>query len=147
MIGSQERGVVVFTEVCISCHGPLGTDHIPNPGSKDGNIPPLNPINRNLFSRDPQTFAENLDRFIQHGSVPAGSNPKFHMLPFGDDNSLTQQAISNVEAYVMQLNGVNRAELLHPGVKAHHYFWAVVAVFGAVLVLLLVWRWRVGKNE
>jgi ubiquinol-cytochrome c reductase cytochrome b subunit len=147
VIGSPERGVVVFTEVCISCHGPLGTDHIPNPGSEDGQVPPLNPINQNLFSRDPQAFAENLDRFLQHGSVPAGSGPKFRMLPFGDENSLTQQAISNVEAYVMQLNGVNRAELLHPGVKAHYYFWGVVAVFGALLVPLFVWARRGAKHE
>jgi ubiquinol-cytochrome c reductase cytochrome b subunit len=146
VIGSPERGVVVFTEVCISCHGALGTDHIPNPGSEDGRIPALNPINRNLFSQDPQTFAENLDRFIQHGSAPAGPGPKFRMLPFGDENSLTQQAISNVEAYVMQLNGVNRAELLHPGVKAHYYFWGTVAVFGSLLVPLFVWRRRGAKN-
>jgi mono/diheme cytochrome c family protein len=130
----------VFTQVCLSCHGPLGTDNIPNPGSDDGKIPPLNPINRNLFDKDPQTFAENIDRFIQHGSIPQGPNPQFHMLTFGDENSLTQQAISNVEAYVMQLNGVNRAELLHPGVKAHYYFWAVVAVFGAVLAGLWIRR-------
>jgi len=146
VIGSPERGVVVFTEVCISCHGPLGTGHIPNPGSDDGIIPALNPINRNLFTRDPQTFAENLDRFIQHGSIPAGPHPKFRMLPFGDESSLTQQAISNVEAYVMQLNGANRAELLHPGVKAHYYFWGVVAVFGALLVPLLVWKSKGEKN-
>ncbi len=140
MIGSPERGVVVFTQVCISCHGPLGTDNIPNPGSDDGKIPPLNPINRNLFSKDPQTFAENIDRFIQHGSIPQGTNPKFQMLPFGDDNSLTQQAISNVEAYVMQLNGVNRAELLYPGVNARHYFWAVAAVFAVALGALWIRR-------
>ncbi len=136
VIGSPERGVVVFTQVCISCHGPLGTDNIPNPGSVDGKIPPLNPINRNLFNKDPQVFAQNVDRFIQHGSIPEGPKPQFHMLPFGDDHSLTQQAISNVEAYVMQLNGVDRAELLHPGVKAQHYFWVVVVVFGAALAVI-----------
>jgi ubiquinol-cytochrome c reductase cytochrome b subunit len=147
VIGSPERGVVVFTEVCLSCHGPLGTDNIPNPGSEDGKVPPLNPINRNLFSKDPQTFAENIDRFIQHGSIPQGPNPKFRMLPFGDENSLTQQAISNVEAYVMQLNGVNRAELLHPGVKAHYYFWAVAAVFGIALATLWIWRGKQSRNS
>jgi ubiquinol-cytochrome c reductase cytochrome b subunit len=146
MIGSPERGVVVYTQVCISCHGPLGTDEIPNPGSEDGRVPPLNPINRNLFSKDPQTFAETIDRFIQHGAIPAGPNPKFQMLAFGDENSLTQQAISNVEAYVMQLNGVNRAERLHPGVKAHHYFWAVVIAFGAALAALWV-RGRKREEE
>ncbi len=146
VIGSPERGVVVFTQVCLSCHGPQGMDNIPNPGSEDGKVPSLNPINRNLFSRDPQTFAENIDRFIQHGSVPQGTNPKFHMLPFGDDNSLTQQAISNVESYVLQLNGVNRAELLHPGVKAHYYFWAVVVFFGLVALPLWIWRERGRKN-
>ncbi len=133
VIGSPERGVVVFTEVCISCHGSLGTDNIPNPGSEDGKIPPLNPINRNLFSQDPQEFARKIDRFIQHGSIPQGTSPKFHMLAFGDDSSLTQQAISNVEAYVMQLNGVDRAQLLHPGINARYYFWAVVVLFAVIL--------------
>lgn len=146
VIGSPERGVVVFTEVCISCHGPLGTDHIPNPGSDDGKIPPLNPINRNLFSKDPQTFAQNIDRFMQHGSTPQGPNPQFQMLAFGEDHSLTQPAISNVEAYVLQLNGVDRAERLHPGVKAHQYFWAVVIVFVAALGGLWIQRGRGKKN-
>jgi ubiquinol-cytochrome c reductase cytochrome b subunit len=147
VIGSPERGVVVFTEVCLSCHGPLGTDNIPNPGSEDGKVPPLNPINRNLFSKDPQTFAENIDRFIQHGSIPQGPNPKFRMLPFGDENSLTQQAISNVEAYVMQLNGMNRAELVHPGVKTHYYFWAMAAVFGIALATLCIWRGKQSRSS
>jgi ubiquinol-cytochrome c reductase cytochrome b subunit len=138
VIGSPERGEVVFSQQCDHCHGSGGMDNIPNPGSADGKVPPLNPINRNLFSKDPQTFAENIDRFIQHGSVPKGPKPELQMLPFGDDNSLTQQAISNVEAYVMQLNGVNRAERLHPGMKAHKFFWAVVIVFGAVLGVLTV---------
>ena len=30
-------------------------------------VPSLNPIDRNVFNADPQTFVEHIDQFIQHG--------------------------------------------------------------------------------
>jgi len=54
------------------------------------------------------------------------------MLPFGDKGSLTQQMIANVEAYVLHLNGVDRAQLVHPGIQPHTFFWLMVVVFGVL---------------
>jgi ubiquinol-cytochrome c reductase cytochrome b subunit len=142
IIGSASHGAILFKQDCESCHGPQGTDKIPNPGSDDGIVPPLNPVDRSLFSPDPQVFAENIDRFIQHGSIPNGKNPRFHMPAFGDTNTLTQQAISQIEAYILHFNGVDRAQLAHPGIQPLHFFWLVVLVFGLVGVGLgVVWMW------
>jgi len=52
-------------------------------------------------------FAREIDLFIQHGSRPSGPNPMLSMVPWGDAKRLTQQQIADVEAYVMQLNGVS----------------------------------------
>jgi ubiquinol-cytochrome c reductase cytochrome b subunit len=140
-IGSVEHGRSLFNGYCVACHGPQGTDKVPNPGSESGKVPPLNPISRSLFSNDPETFAEAIDRVIQHGSVPAGPNPTLTMQAFGDRNSLTQQQISDIEAYVLYLNGVDRAELRHPGMEPLHFFILVVgAFFLAGIVLLVLWK-------
>jgi hypothetical protein len=64
------------------------------------------------------------------------------MLPFGDSKSLTQQMITNVEAYVLHLNGVDRAQLVHPGLHPHLFFWLVVIVFGLVLGGFSIWKGR-----
>jgi mono/diheme cytochrome c family protein len=117
IIGNADHGAILFKADCESCHGPQGTDKVPNPGSDAGTVPSLNPISRALFDPDPQVFADNIDRYIQHGSIPKGPNPGLQMLPFGDNNTLTQQAISQIEAYILRLNGVARAELSHPGLQ------------------------------
>ena len=135
-IGSADHGKDIFAQKCASCHGPQGTDKVPNPGSEDRFVPALNPIDKELFNKDPRIFAENIDRYIQHGSIPAGPNPQFHMLAFGDDNQLTQQQISNVEAYILSLNGVNRAELINPGVTPVRFF--IIAIPAVILILLLL---------
>jgi ubiquinol-cytochrome c reductase cytochrome b subunit len=136
IIGSAERGGLLFKMECAACHGPAGTDKVPNPGSEDGTVPPLNPIDRELFSRNPKQFAENIDIFIQHGSMPGGPDPKLHMLPFGDSNTLTQQQIANAEAYILELNGVNRADLLNPGMAPERFF--IIAVPSVILILLIL---------
>jgi sulfur oxidation c-type cytochrome SoxX len=135
MIGNTKHGGDIFKLKCASCHGPQGTDKVPNPGSDDGFVPALNPIDQDLLNKDPQTFAKNIDMFIQHGSVPSGPNPQFHMLSFGDDHTLTQQQIANLEAYILHLNGVNRAQLINPGMKPVRFFAIVVP---AVIVMLLL---------
>jgi len=132
-IGNVELGATIFHQSCESCHGAQGKGKVPNPGSANGTVPPLNPINPTLFNKNAQTFVNNIDPYIQHGSVPEGPNPVLHMLPFGDSESLTQQMIANVEAYVLHLNGVNRAQITHPGLEPRTFFWLVVVVFGFVL--------------
>ncbi len=86
------------------CHGPQGTDNILNPGSNDGTIPALNPIDPTIANADPKTFAYNLDLFIEHGSKPEGDNPALTMPAFGDDKTLTAQQIADVIAYLISLN-------------------------------------------
>ncbi len=142
MIGNVDLGVTVFKQNCASCHGPQGTDKVPNPGSSDGTVPPLNPIDPVLLNKDARTFVNNIDPFIQHGSIPEGSHPVLHMLPFGDDGSLTQQMIANVEAYVLAVNGIDRAQPVHPGMQPRSFFWLVVIVFVVILGGFRAWKGR-----
>jgi hypothetical protein len=53
--------------------------------------------------------------------------------------------ITNVEAYVLHLNGVDRAQLVYPGIQPHYFFWLMVIVFGLVLGGLWAWKGRIGK--
>ena len=151
IIGYTKHGAVLFTQNCQHCHGLDGTDKVPNPGSMDGTVPPLNPIDRELYNTNSQTFVDNIDPFIQHGSVPEGSNPELHMLPFGDQHMLTQAEISDLEAYVLSLNGVNRAERIHPGMESMQFFIFTVIAYGLILVgALIIWgtnRSRRDKNN
>jgi ubiquinol-cytochrome c reductase cytochrome b subunit len=146
-IGNAENGGILFEKNCAACHGHKAIGGIPNPGSDDGTVPPLNPIDRELFHADPRIFAGNIDKFIQHGSMPDGPHPAIHMLPFGDSHSLTQQEISNIEAYVLQLNGVDRAQLINPGIQPRRFYVLTVLVFGiAALVLGGIWNKKFGRG-
>ena len=134
VIGNVDLGEYLFRQNCEQCHGPQGKDKVTNPGSTDGTVPPLNPIDPTLFNKNAQAFVNNIDPYIQHGSIPAGPNPVLRMLAFGDTQSLTQQMITNVEAYALHLNGVDRAQLSHPGLQPHLFFWLVVLAGFAILV-------------
>ncbi len=107
--GDAKRGNALFRTHCQACHGPRGTDHVRNPGSDDGTVPPLNPIDPALANRTRSVFAANIDRIIQHGSVPDGPNPALDMPNWGDSRTLSQEEIADIEAYVIGLNGI------HPG--------------------------------
>ena len=144
IIGSAENGADLYREQCVSCHGPEGKGGIPNPGSDDGVVPPLGPIDRKLYDTDPKVFAVNIDKIIQHGSMPSGPRPALHMPAWGDTRSLTQEEISNLEAYIMSLNGVDRGRLLHPGVEPRKFFFIVLAVY--VLFLLVQGGLRIRKK-
>jgi ubiquinol-cytochrome c reductase cytochrome b subunit len=140
VIGDYELGKSLFIDHCQSCHGPRGTDKVLNPGSKNGTVPSLNSIDPGLYNPAPEKFAENIDRYIQHGSVPEGPNPALHMLPFGDSKSLSQPMISDIEAYVLHLNDVNRAKVVYPGLQPSFFFWLTAAAFGTVwLILFVLW--------
>jgi mono/diheme cytochrome c family protein len=80
----------------------------PNPGSDDGIVPELNPIDSTMVDPDPKVFATNVDLFVQHGSIPSGLGPSVMMPPFGDGKMLTEQQTADVIAYVMLLNGVEQ---------------------------------------
>jgi mono/diheme cytochrome c family protein len=102
--GDSIKGASMFGIYCSPCHGPEGVLGVPNPGSDDGSVPSLKPIDPTLINSDPEIFAQNLDLFIEHGSVPEGPDPLIMMPSFGDSKMLTPQQIADVIAYVMQLN-------------------------------------------
>jgi uncharacterized repeat protein (TIGR01451 family) len=107
--GDPARGRPLFAANCAACHNDRGLGNVPNSGSNDGTVPPLNPIDPGFLEQsqgDPAKFVQPMDLFLQHGSRPAGESPQFSMIPWGDQMLLSQQAIADVEAYVMQLNGV-----------------------------------------
>ncbi len=104
LTGDATAGAVVFKDKCVECHGEEGKTGIANPGSTDGTVPNLNPIDPGLVSSDAKTFATNIDLFIEHGSTPEGTNPAKSMTAFGDEKKLTDQQIADVIAYVMSLN-------------------------------------------
>ncbi len=136
IIGNAEHGAILFKQQCQHCHGVDAKGGQPNPGSNDGTIPPLNPIDPHIYNKDPQTFAENVDIRVQNGAIPRGPNPQFHMPDFGKSHSMTQQEIAEVITYVLSLNGVKRAEIQHPGIKPHLFWWISMAAFALVIVMV-----------
>lgn len=108
LAGDATRGRAEFGLYCAVCHGPEGVQGNPNPGSDDGVVPALNPIDPTIANPDPKVFAANVDLFIEHGSVPAGPNPLLMMPSFGDSKMLTEQQIADLIAYVMSLNSTSK---------------------------------------
>jgi mono/diheme cytochrome c family protein len=104
LTGNADRGRVGFGQYCAACHGPEGRAGRPNPDSDDGAVPGINPIDPTLLNADARVFAENIDLFIEHGSVPAGPKPAIMMPAFGDAKLLTDQQIADLLAYVIALN-------------------------------------------
>jgi mono/diheme cytochrome c family protein len=104
LTGDATAGAKVYVDNCKKCHADDGKGGVSNPGSTDETVPALNPIDSTLVNKDAKIFATNLDLFIEHGSTPAGTNPKNKMAAFGDDKTLTPQQIADVIAYVISLN-------------------------------------------
>jgi mono/diheme cytochrome c family protein len=104
LTGDATRGADIFKANCAFCHGDQGAGGTRNPGSTDGTIPALNPIDESLVSTDYKTYATNIDLFIENGSTPAGPNPIITMMPWGGLKTLSPQQIADVIAYVIGLN-------------------------------------------
>lgn len=104
LVGDLQAGQQIFVQYCQVCHGQAGQGGVNNPGSTDGTVPPLNPIDETLVSASRQTFADNLDLFLQNGSTPEGDKPALLMPAWGKTKALTQQQIADVIAFVMSLN-------------------------------------------
>ncbi len=150
MIGNVKHGEILFNADCASCHGPAGKGGVPNPGTYLGVVPALNPVRPELFSKDPEEFAERLDRFIENGSAPPGPKPSHVMAPmsmlgFGKTQSLTQPEIANIITYIMHLNGVNRAEIRHAGIAPKTFFWISLGIF--VLLWLILGTLRLVSSQ
>ena len=97
-------GAKSFAVNCLPCNGAEAKGGVPNPGSTDGTVPPLNPIDQTMVSKDRKAFAYNIDLFIQNGSTPDGPHPAIRMPAWGADKMLTQQQIADVIAYIVSLN-------------------------------------------
>lgn len=108
MTGNANTGQQSFGQYCATCHGPQGVMGIPNPGSEDESIPPINPIDPTIANKDPKIFAKQMDPFIEHGSIPDGPAPMIAMPAFGDQKLLSAQQIADIMVYVMKLNGVGQ---------------------------------------
>lgn len=132
LIGNPRHGALLFSEDCARCHGAQGRGGVPNPGSADGTVPPLAPIDRELYDPDPNVFVSKIDPLIQHGSKPEGRHPELSMPDWGDSDALTQPQISHLEAYVLSLNGVVRDRIERPGIPPALFFIIVAAVFGGL---------------
>jgi mono/diheme cytochrome c family protein len=104
LTGDPIAGKQIFVDNCQKCHGENGTGGVENPGSDDGTIPPLNPIDDTMVSTDLKVFAYNIDLFVEHGSDAAGTNVKEKMPAWGDEKKLTPQQIADVISYVISLN-------------------------------------------
>jgi mono/diheme cytochrome c family protein len=89
---------VVYDAYCKSCHGPAGTGGITNPGSDDGTVPELKPIDNDFKD------ATAMDLVVEHGSTPGGEDTVTKMPAFGDEGTLKPQQIADVIAYVLQIN-------------------------------------------
>jgi ubiquinol-cytochrome c reductase cytochrome b subunit len=147
MVGDPEHGGLLFAQECRRCHGPGGAGQVLNPGSADGTVPPLKGIDPELFSKDPARFAAHIDGFIQHGSKPEGPNPALLMPAFGDTGSLTQPEIAHLEAHLLALNGVNRAQIRNAGVAPPIFFLWSVGAFGAAWLGLGGWWVRLRRRR
>ena len=108
MTGDPVAGQKIFDMNCPVCHGENGKGGVENPGSEDGTVPALNPVDSDLWNPDFQTFAYNADLFIEHGSIPAHSDPDVlpqkRMIAWGDSGVLKPQDIADVISYIYSLN-------------------------------------------
>ena len=145
IIGNVGVGKKLFETNCVSCHGQGGIGGIPNFGSRSGKVPALNPVNEVLYSKSPKQFAENIDKFIQHGSVPAGSS-SLRMFAYGDSYTLTQPEIANIEAYILDLNNVNRAQIKAPD-SAFTFFYVVFFVYLTIILLTIIFWIRTKRSD
>ncbi|HZY43748.1 MAG TPA: cytochrome c [Anaerolineae bacterium] len=104
LTGDAKAGGQIFVDNCQKCHGENGVGGVENPGSDDGTIPELNPIDDTMVSADLAVFAYNIDLFVEHGSTAPGTDVKEKMTAWGDEKKLTPQQIADVIAYVISLN-------------------------------------------
>ena len=98
LTGDPLAGKVVYEAYCKSCHGDAGSGGVANPGTDDGTVPELKPIDNDFKD------ATAMDVVIEHGSIPEGVDTASKMPAFGDEGTLKPQQIADVIAYILQIN-------------------------------------------
>ncbi len=132
MIGDAANGQVLFDGDCTSCHG-QAAHGAPAPPAAASGAANLAELGAGFFDADAQHFADNIDRYIQHGSRGTGASA--YMPAFGDSESLTQPEIANLEAYILAANGVDRAAIVDPGIEPSTFFIITFVVLGGAIVI------------
>jgi len=95
LTGDAVAGKTVYDGNCAKCHGAAGAGGVANPGSDEGTVPGLVPLDEEFNS------VTSMDIVIQHGAEAEGT---LKMAAYGDKKLLTQQQIADVIAYVLSLN-------------------------------------------
>jgi hypothetical protein len=144
--GSPEYGEDLYNKYCLSCHGVHGKKGIDNEGSIEGVVPSINPISKSFYNNDPAVFAQNIDKIIQHGSMPEGENPALKMEAYGDKLVLTQQQISDIEAYILKINKVERGLIINPGVLPSTFYTIFIIIILLTVFSLIIIRIRSKKS-
>ncbi|MHB8338239.1 MAG: hypothetical protein ACYDEE_12565, partial [Ignavibacteriaceae bacterium] len=68
-------------------------------------------------------------------------NPALKMEAFGDQQALSQQQISDIEAYILSINGIERGMIKEPGMEPVSFFTLIAVVFAGIgLIFLVVWN-------
>ena len=124
------------------CHGPEGVVN-PSDVSVLPGVPSIKPIRKELFNADPVTFVRNLDPVLQHGGRNKSGGPI--MPDFGDTHELTQAQIADIEAYVLHLNGVERTQIVNPGVEPRMFFYVLISL--TVLLVISLAFFVLGNRE
>ena len=139
-IGDPDHGEILYRQTCEGCHGLKGAGNVPNPGSDKGTVPALNPISKKLYDGNALAFINHIDPVIQNGSTPAGPSPALKMPDFGRSNTLTQQQIAQIEAYILSINGVDRGQIQNPGIQPQTFVMFAVGLFLLAGLILLAFR-------
>lgn len=139
--GDPTKGQQLFTSgTCSSCHG----------ANLEGGIgPALNPIAHLGNTHDPldPTYLENT---ITNGLSGAGGFSA-SMPPKGGDNSLTQQDIADLAAFIIQSNQSGTVTLSPVDLARSNVFWVTATLFILILITYLLskynMRWIARRAE
>ena len=138
-IGGAEHGKTIYVAYCQTCHGALGKGGVENPRSADGTVPEVNPMDPAIKGETTAEFIAGIDPYIQNGAVTEpdkeGNDAKLKMPSFGLSQTLTQQQISDVEAYLMSLNGVDNAVVTNPGIAPKTFYWWTLGGFVLIAIV------------
>jgi hypothetical protein len=62
-------------------------------------------------------------------------------MPAFAERILSQPQIADIEAYILHLNGVDRAQVINPGIKPKDFIFILGLVISAFVLLVFLW-WR-----